>query len=359
MRDPETFETRLAAAYRRFADEVRTDVDPIGARADHRRATDEDAARRAAAADPCDWRSCSACWPSSRSQRPWSWAASRRRSRRRRWSRTAGSRSPRARSTAGSTAAMGSSGTSTSRGEGTTARRIIGSDGDGLSQGCPRFSPDGSMLAYGEGDESVRPVTTARGRWPVTDRAVVVVGLGADGEPSPPRDDGSPCRPVAGPLPCPEWSPGGAQLAFFTGPEVWVADAVSGVTMTFPVTAPQSEDFEWSPDGSAVAVNEPGRIRIIPIDGTAPTVFPVIGEVHSMDWTQDGRRSCTSTSRRRSGASPSTVAMIAPPVRWLVGWREKPGGLPGRLHACLSPRLLRANLRGNPFVVVMGVERIE
>ena len=91
-------------------------------------------------------------------------------------------------------------------------------------------------------------------------------------------------------LPCPEWSPTGTHLAFLTGPELWVADAATGATTTFPVEAPQSEDMEWSPDGSAVAVNEPGRIRSIPIDGSAPTVLPVIGNAHSLDWTADGQQ---------------------------------------------------------------------
>jgi hypothetical protein len=41
--------------------------------------------------------------------------------------------------------------------EGAALRRIIGSDGDGVAQACPRFSPDGGRLAYGEGRASPQP----------------------------------------------------------------------------------------------------------------------------------------------------------------------------------------------------------
>ena len=36
-------------------------------------------------------------------------------------------------------------------GKGVAARRIVGSDRDGVAQACPRFSPHGRRLAYGEG----------------------------------------------------------------------------------------------------------------------------------------------------------------------------------------------------------------
>ena len=179
-------------------------------------------------------------------------------------------------------------------GEGTTARRIIGSDGDGRSQGCPRFSPDGSRLAYGEGDET-EGGADGRGRWPITNCAVVVVELGADGVPSAETLRVSFSTDL-GPLPCPEWSPTGSHLAAFTGTELWVADAVSGDATTFPVGAEPSDvpgfaslDLEWSPDGSSIAVTEAGRIRVIPVDGTEPSVFPV-AYARSLGWITAGRQ---------------------------------------------------------------------
>ena len=69
---------------------------------------------------------------------------------------------------------------------GVPARLLIGSPNDGIAQACPAFSPDGRQLAYGEARASDRPVTTFRGNWPVTERAVVVVDIDAQGNASSP-----------------------------------------------------------------------------------------------------------------------------------------------------------------------------
>ena len=178
--------------------------------------------------------------------------------------------------------------------EGAAARRIIGSDGDGVAQACPRFSPDGRQLAYGEARAS-DPVTTFRGVWPVSDRAVVVVGVNDRGDPSSPivrvalpRDPGQ--------MACPKWSPSGRHVAFRVGSELWVADAASGKTAVFPVTeAPWGQQgFEWSRDGSMIAVSEPGHpghIRVVRMDGSGSTLIPVTGATPgSLGWTAGDAR---------------------------------------------------------------------
>ena len=178
--------------------------------------------------------------------------------------------------------------------EGAAARRIIGSDGDGVAQACPRFSPDGRQLAYGEARAS-DPVTTFRGVWPVSDRAVVVVGVNDRGNPSSPivrvalpRDPGQ--------IACPKWSPSGRHVAFRVGSELWVADAASGKTAVFPVTeAPWGQQgFEWSRDGSMIAVSEPGHpghIRVVRMDGSGSTLIPVTGATPgSLGWTAGDAR---------------------------------------------------------------------
>jgi Tol biopolymer transport system component len=171
-------------------------------------------------------------------------------------------------------------------GEGTGARRIIGADGDRLAQACPRFSPNGRWLAYGEARAS-DPVTTFRGVWPVSNRAVVVVGINEHGDAS---------QPIArvilpkdpGQIACPEWSPTGRQVAFRVGSQLWVADATSGKTTVFQVTeAPWGQQgFEWSRDGSLIAVAEPGRIRVVSTDGRGSTLIPVKGATpFALGWT--------------------------------------------------------------------------
>jgi len=177
---------------------------------------------------------------------------------------------------------------------GAAARRIIGSDGDGVAQACPRFSPDGRRLAYGEARAS-DPVTTFRGVWPVSDRAVVVVGINDHGDPSSPivrvtlpRDPGQ--------IACPKWSPSGRHVAFRVGSELWVADAVLGKTAVFPVTeAPWGQQgFEWSRDGSLIAVSEPGHpghIRVVRMDGSGSTLISVTGATPgSLGWSAGDAR---------------------------------------------------------------------
>jgi Tol biopolymer transport system component len=175
---------------------------------------------------------------------------------------------------------------------GAAPRRVIGSDGDGVTQDCPAFSPDGQRLAYGEASAS-GPTNNDRGVWPVSDRAVVVVGMNADGDPSQPLMRVTlPTSP--GEIACPQWSPDGRYVAYRVGADLWIADTTTGTTTLLPVLAMQwgENGFAWSRDGSRIAVAEPGQIRVVPINGSTPTVIPVFGEdpgsySGSMDWTAD------------------------------------------------------------------------
>src|SRR5215208_3636280 len=65
-------------------------------------------------------------------------------------------------------------------------RRIVGAGGDGVAQACPRFSPDGERLAYGEARAGGPATNNMRRFWLVTDRAVVVVGVNSLGSVSTP-----------------------------------------------------------------------------------------------------------------------------------------------------------------------------
>jgi Tol biopolymer transport system component len=166
-------------------------------------------------------------------------------------------------------------------------RLIIGSGGDGIAQQCPSFSPDGHRLAYGEARASGLVSRNPRGPWPVSDRAVVVVGLNANGDASSPIIRVTvPTDP--GEIVCPQWSPDGTRVAFRVGSDLWVADDTSGKTTMFPVEAMPwvAQGFAWSRDGSRIAVAEPGEIRVVPIDGRTATVIPVEGAtLASIGWT--------------------------------------------------------------------------
>lgn len=176
--------------------------------------------------------------------------------------------------------------------EGATARRIIGSDGDGIAQACPVFSPDGQKLAYFEARAS-GPVTTFRGGWQVDGRAIVVVGINEHGDPTPPlMRFVLPTGP--GPMVCPKWSPTGRSLAFRVGAELWIADTASGGTRVVPITSVTTEEeneLAWSRDASKIAVAEPGQIRVVHIDGGASTLIPVAGAApRSLGWTANDDR---------------------------------------------------------------------
>ena len=151
-----------------------------------------------------------------------------------------------------------------------TPRRIIGFDGDGLVQSCPVFSPDGTLLAYGERAESTG------GRNNPTEAAVVIVALDSSGVPSPRL------RIPAGDMfnePCPKWSPDGRAVAFLAGdlPALWVAPLVGPPTdygdlpCNPGVGCPVA--FDWTPDGAALVFAHWEALRLVPLDGTEPSIL--------------------------------------------------------------------------------------
>jgi len=168
-------------------------------------------------------------------------------------------------------------------------RRIIGSDGDGIAQACPQFSPDGKRLAYGEALAGGPATNNMRRFWLVTDRAVVVVEVDSRGAVSAPIARVT-LPPEEGDMPCPEWAPDRGSIAFRDHQTLWVADAESGETAAFDMASSREQDrgpFEWSRDGSYIAVAQSDAIRLLRVeDGTSRLIDVQGGTPDSVSWAR-------------------------------------------------------------------------
>jgi hypothetical protein len=197
--------------------------------------------------------------------------------------------------------------------EGEPARRIIGSESDGLDQICPAFSPDGARLAHGEAEG------TADSGY--RDAALVISDVDAEGNASESlRID------VGGtfPPPCAIWSPDGRRVAFgvpmtsplnpdrsAAGSEVWVATVADGhVEVLSDLLA---TDLEWSPQGSELAIASgqtdllfgdqlrDGSIRLYDADSGDMRTLVGPSEVTSLTWSPDGGRIAYQRGRSSDG----------------------------------------------------------
>ncbi|HSN43088.1 MAG TPA: hypothetical protein VLR88_03420 [Propionibacteriaceae bacterium] len=134
--------------------------------------------------------------------------------------------------------------------EGSPPRRILGSDGDGVDQACPAFSPDGARLASGQVIDD-----GSSGR----NAALVITELSADGEPS---DTTTLALDGLAELPCPVWSADGRWLAFGADADgagvsgVWVVDTRTNDIRR--LTGLWATDLEWAPGASELFIASNG-----------------------------------------------------------------------------------------------------
>ena len=154
--------------------------------------------------------------------------------------------------------------------------------GKDLRLTCPSFSADGTKLAYGE--------------WNMTgDVTTIVVGTFADGRLTEPQRSLS----GGGMQPCAEWSIDGWLAALDETGSLHVVDpdgaitvipGVAGASSTRSVwsDAPSHLIFEWSPDGTRIAVANDREVLVVPRSGGDPEVVIPGAKATSVAWSPNG-----------------------------------------------------------------------
>lgn len=178
------------------------------------------------------------------------------------------------------------------------ARLLVGTEGDKTTRVCPTFSPDGSLLAYGEkkGNASTRG-------------AIVVTGFTTSGELQGPEIRIPVPTPAFFPPPCPTWAPIGQRLAVFVPRQGVMFAEADGTTrlVRFGPTEDEVSGLEWSPDGSQVAVllwpsSLSETLWVVPADDGAPRPlgeFGTYGEADTIAWAADARSVVVGGSKDR------------------------------------------------------------
>ena len=170
--------------------------------------------------------------------------------------------------------------------EGSTPRRITGSDADGTDEVCPAFSPDGRRLLFGQAagnqEDGYNGVP-----------ALVITSLSPDGVPS--ETTTIPLEGATLP-PCAIWSADGRWVAFGVATtartpdpnrvgEVWVVDTESNDIRR--LTGLSVNDLEWSPDATELAIAGDGvSLYSVTADETR---FLGGADAELLGWSPDGQ----------------------------------------------------------------------
>lgn len=158
--------------------------------------------------------------------------------------------------------------------EGTTPRRVAGSDTDTSDQVCPAFSPDGERLLFGQATGTFRDGHE-------DDAELVITEVGADGSTS-----GTTTLPLEGLSvpPCAIWSPDGRWVTFGAGSEVWLVDTVTEELRRLPGYA--ATDLDWRPGTDELAIAANG-IHIYSVT-TGEVLSLGVEGAEGLAWSPDG-----------------------------------------------------------------------
>ncbi len=146
----------------------------------------------------------------------------------------------------------------------------------------PEYSPDGLSIIFGQ---KLLPVVSSIYRMNFDGSNPTVLF----------RSDFTPCRYDSS-VYAPKWSPDGTKIAFTRdctpntpmGPPrsgLYVADA-DGSNPTLIYNTYYYKSFDWSPDGTRIALDSGGQLTAILPDGTDPIVIRQ-GEAEALDWGPD------------------------------------------------------------------------
>jgi Tol biopolymer transport system component len=167
---------------------------------------------------------------------------------------------------------------------------IAGTDGSaprragdsGTIQYWPRWSPDGTQIAYAEleGANGVRDIVVM-------------------------DSDGTNPKVVIGNGDRPSWSPGGGSLVFVSGGNIMAVN-VDGSQLH--ILAPGVGPAIWSPDGTEIAFQQTQSrgVRVFKADGTSQTVTDAAVSLQS--WAPDSRRLLVIATP--SGNQPGVLQVI-------------------------------------------------
>jgi eukaryotic-like serine/threonine-protein kinase len=199
------------------------------------------------------------------------------------------------------------------RGRGTLTRLPGGGD-----RWYPRWTPDGSRVAFELLDKGIRHLT-----WqPADGTAAPDVLVRGGGLPS-------------------AWSPDGRQLAFFRNGDIWIATLDGGKAVAAPLaTTPEAEQWpEFSPDGQWLASgsNASGRdeVYVQPYPGPGARQLVSLEGGTSPAWSPTGRELFFLSPPDREGRRRMMVADVRPGPTLGVG-------RPRLLFAFQQPPLLLA-----------------